>query len=356
MSGFTRRLQQSVHSVSGSGNSVPFLIGVDSQQPSSFATWKGRGCNAVARVPQGTTIDSWTTGANQNGLYMLRTARPNPADDSAESLLVAWTQPDEADKGNTDPATLQATYNSLKSTDASRPVFINFSGGVVLQKQTSDNGTTVSDATYQSYIAAADWVSNDIYPVTGWNQPTHLNWVGQAIDKLTGLSSGRPQFAFIETSDQNLTADPSAPGVTPDQFRAEVWDAIVHGARGIIYFPEAFNPFSFDATPSNVVTEMTTQNTTLTALSSVLIDTINPGGMSVNVSTPLEACWRNSGGKKYAIVLNMSSTATNGAAITLSGFGSAPSASVYGESRTVTVSGGVITDDFAAYAVHIYVL
>ena len=54
-------------------------------------------------------------------------------------------------------------------------------------------------------------------------------------------------------------------------------------------------------------------------------------------------------------MLNLSPRAvSHHQAIRLRGIGSAASATVYGENRTVPISGSTITDNFGPYAVHIY--
>jgi hypothetical protein len=53
-------------------------------------------------------------------------------------------------------------------------------------------------------------------------------------------------------------------------------------------------------------------------------------------------------------VLNLSPQAADHQAIALHGTGSATSATVYGENRTVQISNDTITDNFGPYAVHIY--
>jgi hypothetical protein len=53
-------------------------------------------------------------------------------------------------------------------------------------------------------------------------------------------------------------------------------------------------------------------------------------------------------------VLNLSATRARDQVIRLTGAGSATSAAVYGEHRSVPVSGGTITDSFGPYALHIY--
>jgi hypothetical protein len=51
---------------------------------------------------------------------------------------------------------------------------------------------------------------------------------------------------------------------------------------------------------------------------------------------------------------HLSARAVSHQAIRLRGIGSAASATVYGENRTVPISGSTITDNFGPYAVHIY--
>jgi len=337
-----------------------FPIGVDVQPTFNFARWQSRGCNTLIRVPDGHDIDVWTREANRLGLYMVREPRPNPADDLGETLLLAWSQADEPDiRGRPTREEAQALYDRLKGTDPNRPVIINFSGGVVLKLQTGTGcagpGDLTGDPTcYPAYIAAADWISNDIYPVTGWNRPDRLTWVGQAIDKLRGWSESRPQFAYIETSSQRFISGHR--GVTPDEFRAEVWNAIIHGARGIWYFPVAFNPFSFDETPPDVVDEMVRQNRTITELASVLQGPINPETLDAVVPEPLEVAWRNATSGGHFVVLNKSNVTLSAQSIGLSGIGSATSAVVYGEDRSIPIADGTISDDFGPYALHIYVV
>lgn len=338
-------------SSSGSGRSDLtdfFPIGVFVQPTYNFDTWKARGINTVVEVPQGNDLEQWTVAAKSKGLHMIRAPRPNPADDIGENLLLAWGLPDEPDLYNTPASQLMNSYNAWKAIDPSRPVYLNFAGGVVNGLQGNCN-----ESCYRSYIAAADWISNDIYPVTGWNQPDQLAWVGQAIDRLTGWSGTRPQFAYIETGDQGIP-DSSFRGVTPGELREEIWDAIIHGARGIWYFPVSLEPFSFDNTPPSVVDEMVKQNATITSLASVLQGPINPPTMGATPDFHLELTWRDSPSGKYVIVLNMHNDTFTDHVIGLTGIGSATTATVIGENRTESLTGSIIVDDFGPYSVHIY--
>ena len=341
----------------GSGGTTPnfFPVGVYVQPTSNFGLWKGRGVNTVIDVPQGNDAVAWNAAAEQQGLYMIRAASSDPASDKNNPWLLAWSLGDEPEGNGVSASTLISQYQQLKSVDANIPVQVNFVGGSILGLQGSCN-----QSCYLAYGPAFDWGSNDIYPVTGWGAPNNLTWVGQAVSKMLQWFPNRPEFAYIETSNQLLPWIPNDTGPTAGQVRAEIWDALIHGAHGIEYFPLACPnggscSFSFDATPSSVVTEITAQDALMQNLAAPLLAPLNPNNLSVSVSSSLEASWRVVGNTKYAIVLNTSNSTVNNASIGLTGF-SDTQAPVYNESRTVSITNNTITDSFTPYQVHIYQL
>jgi hypothetical protein len=331
-----------------------FIIGVWSQPSGGAWKWKSRGVNTMVnaelmsgRIP----LATWDSEVAANGMYMIRQPSANPADDAAQSNLIAWLAPDEPDGHHTDPTVTQAFYDRLKNINPDIPVFMNFSGGHVMGMQDKN-----LKHPYSAWLGGADWSGNDIYPVTGWNLPNRLGLVGAVIDRLRKLAPDKPQFAFIETSDQGLPWLPDAPGPTPAQFRTEIWDAIIHGARGIIYFPDQFKPgFAYDATPPEIVAEMTAQDATLKSLSSALLARIDPKGYSLTLPANMEGTIRTVGGKTYLIVLNTKARAIPNAQIKITGVPDGP-AQVFGENRTVSISGGEIVDTFEGNAPRVYVV
>src|SRR6185436_2354226 len=135
-----------------------------------------------------------------------------------------------------------------------------------------------------------------------------------------------------ETSD--IFPGPTTRPPTPAEFRAEVWTAIIHGARGIFYFPHGGLDFRPGATPELIVEEMTLQNRRITELASVLQSEINPGVIGFRGGTPLEATWRRWGGEAYFIVLNLSRGAVS-RKMTVTGFVPVQPLTVVGEDRQV---------------------
>ena len=326
-----------------------FPIGAYVQPASNFALWKSRGVNTVVEVPDNYDEATWDKAAIQDSLHEIREPSSNPASDVGDKNLLAWAQPDEPDDIRTQVpyATIQGTYKTWKAIDPAMPVSINLNG----QLNQYDIKTNASGISwYEQYAEGANWIAADLYPINH-GEGNDLGLIGQEVATLRQIAGSKPVFVFIESGAYYA----GNPVITADQFRGEVWEAIIHGARGIFYFPVQVRPkFSYDVTSAAVAAEMTTQDATITKLASVLQGTTNPSSLSATASSPLQVAWRSSSGQSYFFVLNLSNAAVSNRAIKLSGIGSAASATVYGENRTVPISKDTITDNFGPYAVHIY--
>ena len=340
-----------------------FIVGVFQQPVGSFDSWRTRGINTLVgyEAESGSRRISnhdWTEAAAAKGFYYFKQPSEDLAADAKDPNLLAWMHADEPDvrKPPTDPKALQEAYAEWKRAGPNVPVFVNFSGGHVL-------GGKVPRETYVEYMKAADWVGNDFYAVTGYNRPDWLWKLGAAVDQLrewsgpsTGSGQGKPQFAFVETSAQRLAWTPrNTRGVTADELRAEVWHAVIHGVRGIVYFPQQIGEgFRYDATPAHVALEMSRQNRRLNELGEVLASDMNPGPFAVTAEKPLEVGWRVRAGRLYVIALNFADEAAPRRRISLGGAGVGTSCEVVGESREVAVVGGAIVEDFGPYEVRVY--
>ncbi|HYA49544.1 MAG TPA: hypothetical protein VEG33_00075, partial [Streptosporangiaceae bacterium] len=326
-----------------------FPIGVYVQAPASFGLWKSRGINTMVVVPDGNSEKAWNKAAVRDGLYEIRAPADDPASDVGNQNLLAWALPDQPDDviSQIPYARVQRTYRAWKRMDPRLPVYINFNG----QFNQHDLKTNASGAAwYRQYVKGANWITSDLYPVNN-GRGDDLGVIGREVTQLRQLAGSKPVFVFIESG----AYDARNPVITPDQFRGEVWEAIIHGARGIFYFPVQVTPhFKYDVTPPAVAAEMTRQDATITKLAGVLQGTINPPSLGAVAPPPLQVAWRSSSGHSYFFVLNLSPQAADHQIIALRGTGSAASATVYGENRTVQISDGTITDNFGPYAVHIY--
>jgi hypothetical protein len=331
----------------------PFVIGVWSQPHWSFDKWQARGINTVVGYESlsGTvSVEKFSEEAVKRGLYMIRHPNKDAAKDRDQKNLLAWMLNDEPDYHNTPFQTVVNDYNKLKAVDKDIPVFVNFSGASALWHY-----GPYGEADYKKYLAGADWVGNDIYPITAHNRPSALDATGKAAALLSKWSGGKRQFAVIEASDQQLPGRQLAyPGVNADQFRAQVFSSVIAGATGIIYFPQKIGGgFLFDAMNPQVEAEMKKVNARLTRIGDALMTQKDPSGVNVDVDGPLQVTWRKHNGKTYAVVLNLSNKAVT-AKMDVKGVSG--TANVDGEGRTVTIKNGTISDSFKPYEAHVYVV
>jgi hypothetical protein len=147
------------------------------------------------------------------------------------------------------------------------------------------------------------------------------------------------------------------PGPNAGQFRFEMWDSVIRGAKGIVYFPFSFTPsFRFDNTPAEIDAEMRKQHPRLLEIGPALLSQMDPPTMGMRLPDGLEGTWRNYNGKKYFIVLNATDQALTNQVIKLRGVGAVTSAAVASESRTVGISNSSISDSFGPYEAHVYVV
>jgi hypothetical protein len=333
-----------------------FLIGAWSQPRGSMPKWAARGINTMVQYESAqATIQEWTQAAVDNGLYMIRRPVPGVVDDVGQKNLIAWAHPDEPDIPSTghDANYIADEYAKWKAVDPDMPIFTNYSGGYVNQWQ----GNPLVGATgYKPLLDNSDWASSSIYPVNGWDRPDDLDASGRAVDRLEKYSQGEPQFAVLESSDQELPwGRRDIPALTPGQFRAQIWDSVIRGAKGIIYFPQKFKPqFSFDNTPPEIEAEMIAQHERLAALGPALISPADPAVLALNLPAGLEGGWRYSGGKAYFIVMNKTDQPLEGVGLGLQGVGRKGTVVVEGEGRELRMNRRTIVDSFAPYETHVY--
>jgi len=354
-----------------------FPVGVFSQPTWALETWADVGCNTMISVPQGDDISQWDAEAQRLGLSVIRRPLGSPQQDEGRDDLLAWMLVDEPDvDANNAPCggncveLIESLSSQWRAVDPNRPILVNVAGPNVLLSSGCDycNGPgdeppqqgcfPDNDQCYPRIIETSDWISQDIYPTTGW-LPTEtlrddITTVGAAMDRIRDWTD-KPLFAIIEISDQRLGFEGTgARGPTPAEYRAQLWHAIIHGARGIFYFPQAFNPFSYANVEPEMLDALLVQHELLDTLGPLLQAEINPDAVDVQVDAPLEVTWRLTENNAWIFVLNTVDGLGNGQ-IEISGVGDAE-VDVFDEARTVNVEGGSITDEFEPHALHIYVV
>jgi hypothetical protein len=405
-----------IPNVCGGGASGTFLngffpIAAYGQNAGEFAAWKAIGANTVQGVPN-EYVAEWAAGARALGLKQIRQpigstggtppsigSYPAASDpDFGTGNVLAWEGVmtngsgwDEIEfsfygSAKADVQSYaQAVGRALHAADPATPVFLNVGiNGLGLA-----DGWPYSGGAYsmQGLFSTLDFVCNDIYPyggssyndselhgsmggdhvVTASDVATYpllapmlgkgsISSIGVILDKLHAALPAKALAAFVELG-QVTTASPTVP---PGGVRAEMWNAIIHGARGVFVFAYAGQLSAAGEhaqVPSANAAELARQAAVIGSLSSAIQDTVNPATLSASSSNPaLDIGWRDTPSGKYFFVLNTTNVDQGTATVSLTGTGGASSATVHGESRSVTISGGHVTDSFGPYALHIYLV
>ena len=289
------------------------------------------------------------------------------------TIIGWWMTPDEPDNAQSNgmggygppvaPATLVTQYQAYVKADPTRPVWLGLGQGVAYDAWEGRGSNAPPES---QYPAASDIVSFDIYPYNNCGGDTNeqatcgqfwLNAFG--IDRLhTWSNRGQAVWSDFETT---VIAAGTTTGPTPVQTRSEVWLGLIHGANGILYFIDSWNPsFREDAifeTPA-MVTAVTALDQEIAMLAPVLNSATIPNLVSVsssNAAAPIDTMVKASGSKLY-VMSAISRTGTTMGSFTITGMTGSAVATVLGENRTVNVTKGHFTDAFAANDVHVYVI
>jgi len=200
------------------------------------------------------------------------------------------------------------------------------------------------------YTRWCDVTGMDIYPVEGAdhsNLPNKtLSVVGDETEKQHETVSGRkPVWAILQgfgwsawENDEKLHKRPP----TWEETRFMAYDAIVHGATGIIYWGA-----SYEKQEAPIWDHLRHMARELADLTPVLVSAERVGAKA---EAPVTAMARRVDGKLWVIAVNETANPVKGA---VSGLPNATLRKV-GEQGAVEVKAGRLEDDFAGYGVHVY--
>ena len=272
-----------------------------------------------------------------------------------------WTWKDEPDigpgLGHVPVTQMRSLLQATHANDGNHPVILNLAGYPNSNVRNRRAGWHYPIVPGSAELPA-DVYSFDMYPfIYQTGGYTVAQWVDQ-IDRVNRYTYGlTPWFVFVEGGIQPCNDPPvctNGYGPNAAQVRMEAWLAVIHGVRGISWWgPLAYSDLAHQQSMAKFMSEISSLKD---AVMSSTTRTVTSDQTAAHAR--VDAMVRESNGKAYIFAARLSDVGEDNdpsitANLTVSGFGS-PVATVYGESRTVSVVKGVITDVFAPSSVHIY--
>lgn len=238
------------------GDAGFFPIAVWLQSPHNAPKYQALGVNLYIGLWNGPTEQQIAELA-RHGMPVICEQNKYALKHLDEKTIVGWMHGDEPDNAQSlgkgkgygppiPPATIAADYQRIKAADPTRPVVLNLGQGVAWDGWHGRGVRTNHPEDYPEYVRGGDVLSFDIYPAVH-DRPAVAGkfwYVAQGTDRLRRWTPPEnPVWSCIEcTRISNLKTKP-----TPAQVKAEVWMALIHGARGLIYFCHQFQPRFIEA-------------------------------------------------------------------------------------------------------------
>jgi hypothetical protein len=361
---------------SSSPNFFPIAVWLQNPADPTSGTYKNLGINTYIGLYKGPTENQLTaissipmvTICDQN-IIGLNSVNKN--------LIKAWLQADEPDNavpGTSVPtpiSTILARYNEMKSNDNTRPVFLGMGQGVAADLWYGRGDRTNHPEDYVEYSKGGDILSFDIYPMNVYDAPAgSASWklsyhnlvkqspwlVAKGVDRLREWSNySKSVWTCIECTNYKGNA---AYALTPEIVKAEVWMALIHGARGLIYFVHTITPFVEAGllTDTQMMAGISAINTQITSLATVLNTQSVKNGVTVNSenqAVSVDAMIKRMDGYTYLFAVAMRSGSTT-VSFMLRDFTGNQTIEVLGEDRSIKSINGGFKDTFSGYGVHIY--
>ncbi len=272
--------------------------------------------------------------------------------------LAVWKNKDEAWWGGVAAADLKRGYDVIKQEDPNHPI-----------EQTHAPRGTVADL--QPYNDAADILALDIYPIgypPGANSlltNKEISMIGDYADFLQQVGGGQKHFWMVEQIAWSGVVPPAKtlrfPTFTQSRFMA--YQAIIHGARGLMFFggnvSATLNPqdaaLGWNWTFWNdVLKPVVKQVGDNSLLADALVQTNSTLPIQVTATNDIEFCVREVPPYLYILACKREPTTTTN--VTFSGL---PLSARLGEllyesPRVVSATNGVFSDWFSPFEVHAY--
>lgn len=350
------------------GDSNAFPLAVWLQQPDHAPAYRRAGFNLYVGLWDGPT-EGQLRKLQQAGMPVICTQNEVALRLASECSILAWMHHDEPDNAQSrgarfgfgSPVTtakVVAEYRRLKALDPLRPILLNLGQGVAWDGWYGRGRRTNHPEDYPEYLKGCDIASFDIYPMNHGSAAVagNLTFVARGVQRLRMWTGDRkPVWNCIECTQIGKTGRKP----TPTEVRAEVWMALIHGSRGLIYFVHQFEPTFKEAAllaDPEMLAAVTALNRQITELAPVLQSPTIREAQSFRTTNTVPAVAtliKRHQDSTYFFAVAMSTNVTE-ESFALEGVPTATRIEVLGEHRSLAATNGVFSDRFDPWAVHLY--
>ena len=345
-----------------------FPVGVWLQDPRNAKRYQAAGINLFVGLWRGPTL-AQLTELERTGLAVICAPSKAGLENKDNPIIAGWMHGDEPDNAQSlgrdqaygppiPPEIIIKDYQRIHAADPSRPVLLNLGQGVAWDNYIGRGVRRNHPEDYPEYAKGCDIASFDIYPVVHDSPEVagKLEFVARGVERLVNWTRGeKPVWTCIECTH---ISNPQR-RATPEQVRAEVWMALISGARGLIYFVHQFKPAFKEAAlldDPEMLKAITAINRQIRELAPVLNSPAVINGLTIHTSSlgsPIAAILKRHRDASYIFAVNLQNQPVR-ATIAIREAGAAIEANVLDEARHVAVQAGAFTEEFQPYAVRLY--
>ena len=247
--------------------------------------------------------------------------------------ILAWNPGDEPDGAGVAPSEVSRRIDVIKAIDPNRVTYT----------------TLCIPDQYHTYAPVTEVFSLDPYPV---NRGTHnLPYVGECVDRARDSVKGTKPLWVVP---QCFGGYSSWDVPTPIQERAMTYQALIHGANGLIWYTYQDGKFNVLEHPE-LWAEMQKLVAEVKALSPVLLGPANDGvQFRAGEDDIIHGLAARDGRDLYVITVNAENEDAGTVELDVAGLPDSGEAEVLFEERSVDVVDGKIVDEYGPGASHVY--
>ena len=226
-----------------------FPLGVFFGRPAHAAQLKSMGINTYQAVEHNDQLSV----ATSKGMFCIVQDQFSAAEIGDDPNVVGLFAYDECDIGlgcggadtNENLTNMQQQVSALRSRKDGRFINANYSKGVLdtfWAKGTMDDFMSVVDvASVDNYAYTSPHTGTAIKQSPHWpadTPTTRSATYGWLVDRMRAYQTppgGKPNWMFVETAMPYLT-ETGARSIVPEEIEGACWSAIIHEARGIMFF------------------------------------------------------------------------------------------------------------------------